>query len=76
ILLFANAATFHKWLKFSLFYIPIAIVLTLWMYPARTPLGGVVPIAQGAYLFGSLFVIITLGIVLWNFFVHRSKSPK
>ncbi|MHB8913433.1 MAG: hypothetical protein ACYC4I_00250 [Minisyncoccota bacterium] len=74
ILLFANAATFRKWLKFSLFYIPIATALTLWMYPTRTPLGGTVPISQGVYLFGYLFIIITLGIVLWNLFTARRKD--
>lgn len=71
ILLFANAVTFRKWLKFSLFYIPIATALTLWMYPAHTPLGGVVPISQGVYLFGGLFVISTLSIVIRDFFIAR-----
>ena len=73
-LLFANAATFHKWLKFSVFYIPIATALTFWMYPTYTPLGALVPLSQGVYLFGNLFALITLGIVLWNFFAARRAT--
>ncbi len=76
ILLFANTDTFRKWFKFSLFYIPITTALALWMYPAHTPLGGVVPISQGAYLFGNLFIIATLIIVVRGFFMARGSYKK
>ena len=71
ILLFANADTFRKWLKFSLFYIPIVILLDLWIYPLRFPPGPVASYEQGVYPFGWLYVLITVGIVLWNFFATR-----
>lgn len=76
ILLFVNAATFRKWLKFSAFYIPVATALTLWMYPAHTFLGGVAPVSQGVHLFGNLYIIITLGIVLWDFLASRRAGRK
>ena len=74
ILLFANATTFRRWLKFSVFYIPIATVLTFWMYPTYTPLGALVPLSQGVYLFGNLFALITFGIVLWSFFPRKKPA--
>lgn len=63
IMLFTNAVIFHRWLRFSLYYVPIAVVLTFWMYPTTTPLGGVVPISQGVRLFGWLYIIITVAII-------------
>ncbi|MHB8860627.1 MAG: hypothetical protein ACYC48_02735 [Minisyncoccota bacterium] len=75
ILLFANAATFRKWLKFSLFYIPIVVVLDLLIYPIRFfSLSPELTYSQGVYPFGDLFIIITLGIVLWNLFTDRRKG--
>jgi|SRR3989344_9517677 len=71
VLLLANADTFRRWLKFSVLYIPIAVLLALWIYPFRIPPGSVVPISQGVYPFGWLFVIISLGIVLVSWFRNR-----
>ena len=76
ILLFANAATFRKWLKFSLFYIPVVIILDLLIYPIRfSPLSPELTYSQGVYPFGNLFVIVTLGIVLWGLLTTRRKNP-
>ncbi len=74
ILLFASADTFRKWLKFSIFYIPIAIILANLIYPFRLPPGPVVLISSAVYPFGWLFVIITLGIVLWSLLTSRRKD--
>ncbi len=77
ILLFANAATFRKWLKFSLFYIPIAVGLVYLIYPINIGLGFLsqpTPRSQGVYPFGELFVIITLGIVGWGGYTSRRGS--
>lgn len=77
ILLFANAATFRKWLKFSLFYIPIAVGLVYLIYPINIGLGFLsqpTPRSQGVYPFGSLFVIITLGIVGWGIYATRRMN--
>lgn len=63
LLLFANTQTFHKWWRFSYWYLPIATLLTFSMYPTTTLLGGVVPITQGVRLFGEPYVIITAYIV-------------
>ncbi len=64
ILLFANARAFHKWLKFSYWYVPLATLLTFWMYPTTTLLGGVVPITQGVRLFGEPYIVITAYVVI------------
>lgn len=74
ILLLANTDTFRKWLKFSAYYIPIAVVLAYWIYPIRFPPGPVVPISQGVYPFGWLYVVITLGIVLWGLYTSRRST--
>ncbi len=64
ILIFANTHTFHKWLRFSYWYVPLATLLTFAMYPTTTPLGGVVPITQGVRLFGEPYIVITAYIVV------------
>ncbi len=74
IMLFANATIFRTWLKFSLYYIPIAALLTFWMYPTTTPLGGVVPVSQGVIVFGWLYAILTFLIVLIQFIRHYRRS--
>ncbi len=68
-LLFANAATFRKWLKFSAFYIPIVAILDYLIYPlsfAPAPLSQPATYSQGVYPFGWLYVLITLGIIIWE----------
>src|SRR3989338_1376891 len=70
-LLLTNADTFRRWLKFTVFYIPAVVLLALWIYPFRIPPGPVVPISQGVYPFGWLFVIISLVIVLVSWFRNR-----
>ena len=72
VLLFANERGFRAWLKFSLYYIPIAAALTLWIFPLHLGFGfdlnTTVPISQGVNDFGKLYLLITLGIVLWRRF--------
>ncbi|MDE2079300.1 MAG: DUF202 domain-containing protein [Patescibacteria group bacterium] len=72
ILLFANERGFRAWLKFSLFYVPIAAALVLWIYPIHTFLGGVATYSVGVTNAGWLYVIITVIIVLWTRFSHHS----
>ena len=74
ILLLMDAETFRKWFKFSIFYIPIAIILTLWMYPTQTLLGAVVPISQGVHFFGDPYIWITFGIFLWGLYTSRRSK--
>ncbi len=76
ILLFANAQAFHKWLRFSYWYVPLATLLTFAMYPTTTPLGGVVPITQGVYLFGRIYIIITASIVMWYLVITIIRKIK
>ncbi len=65
VLLLTDAKTFHKWLKFSAFYVPIAVLLDLWIYPIRfVPNTPILTYSQGVYPFGWLYVILTLGVVL------------
>jgi len=65
ILLLADAATFRKWLKFSAFYIPIAIALSFAIYPIRFfPNTELLPVSYGVYPFGGLYILLTLVIVL------------
>jgi len=75
ILLFANATTFRKWLKFSIFYIPIVIVLDYLIYPISfMPSSAPATYSQGVYPFGWLYVFITLGIVIWKYFATRRNQ--
>ena len=74
ILLFSDMATFRRWLKFSAFYVPATLILDYLIYPisfAPAPLSHPASYAQGVYPFGWLYVLVTLGIVLWGFFSAR-----
>lgn len=76
ILLFANAETFRKWLKFTVWYIPIAVILDYLIYPVSFGLPGIsqpATYSQGVYPFGWLYVLISLGIVLWNLYTSRRQ---
>lgn len=67
ILLFANASAFRSWLKFSAFYIPIAVILDFLIYPIRfSSLSPELTYSQGVYPFGWLFVIISLFIIIYR----------
>ncbi|OGG48490.1 hypothetical protein A3G63_01495 [Candidatus Kaiserbacteria bacterium RIFCSPLOWO2_12_FULL_52_8] len=81
ILLAANAETFRKWVKFSLYYIPIVVLLDILIYPSINIglgfLSGYQPTNYflGVYPFGKLYVILTLGIVVWGLFTsHRKRT--
>ena len=78
ILLLASAATYWKWLKFSLFYIPIAVVLALLIYPlgmpGTFPSSNAVPATYGVYPFGYLYILITLIIVILGWWRSRKTS--
>jgi hypothetical protein len=64
VLLFANEHAWMRWRKFSLYFIPIAFVLVLWIYPITTPMGGIAPYAVGVRNAGWLYLLATLYIVL------------
>lgn len=67
ILLLADERTFKKWARFSLWYIPAALVLSYLIYPIRFfPGAPVLPVTYGVYPFGYLYIAATLGIVLWG----------
>lgn len=64
-LLFANTKVFQEWLRFSYWYIPIAIFIILIMYSGtRAPLGGDAPIIQGIGLLMEPYIVITAYIVV------------
>ena len=74
ILIAANATTFHKWLKFSAYYIPIVAVLDLLIYPFRIfPGQPLATYSQGVYPFGWLYVILTFIIVVWGLITSRRR---
>lgn len=75
ILLAANRSSFRSWLKFSAFYIPIALILMWFIYPLRFfPGAPLLTYGTGVRPFGSLYVIVTLAMVLWGLFAYRVHS--
>ncbi len=74
ILLFANERAWRAWAKFSLVYIPVATVLTLWIFPFKLPPGVEVSLSRGVYDFGVLYAIITLCIVIFGWWKERKNS--
>ncbi len=79
ILLFANTQVFQEWLRFSYWYVPIAILIIFVMYSATTaPLGGEAPIIQGIDVFIEPYIVITAYIVATDIisFVKRKLSER
>lgn len=63
-LLFATARAFHEWVKFSYWYISIAVLIILIMYPSvAVPDYGDMQIIQGIDMLTEPYIIITLYIV-------------
>lgn len=76
----ANAETFSKWLKFCLYYIPVAIFLDLTLFPFTLP--GIafssVTIGRevGVVGFGRIWILATVCIVLWGLYTNNRKKVK
>lgn len=63
VLLFATESTWRKWLKFSLFYVPISAALIFWIYPINL-FGLITQYEAGVDRAGWLYLIITVIMVL------------
>lgn len=74
IMLFATEQAWRKWLWMSAFFIPISAILINWIYPFGLPPGITVPISSGVAVFGRLYIIITLGIVIQGYFAARRNK--
>ncbi|HUY62866.1 MAG TPA: hypothetical protein VMV50_03740 [Candidatus Paceibacterota bacterium] len=84
ILLFANAAIFRQWLRFSKYYVPIAVALVLLIYPISIPpMTSPTSRLYGLYVFTQLYAVIAFCIVAvellrgWlNKRAQRSSNPR
>lgn len=81
ILLFANENGMRAWWRFSRWYVPIATLLVILIGPVNlSPLGllsgGEGSVEPVVWLFGSLYILFTLGIVLRGLWHGRATiSP-
>ena len=70
IMLFANRAGWRKWLKFSLFYVPIAVLIAAFAAPFSIAVVGgeqrQTDPEGWARILGVLYIFMTLGIILWS----------
>ena len=83
ILLFANATGLRRWLWLSLFYVPLAVIIAIWFVPTAPSLGFMNGggISGGdrvntVWNLGYLYILITLGIVLWGRLRARRSSSQ
>lgn len=66
-LLFANRRGIRSWQQFSYFYVPIAALLTVWLFPLQiAPIAPPAPIWGAVRFFGVLYTLVTAGIVLYT----------
>lgn len=76
VLLLADRHSWRVWFRFSLFYVPIATALVLWIYPTKT--AGFSLIGSTGYDFGVanagwLYLFATIGIVIWTRVPPKNK---
>ncbi|HEC93813.1 MAG TPA: hypothetical protein ENI56_00330 [Candidatus Kaiserbacteria bacterium] len=65
ILLFANARAFHKWLKFSYWYVSLSALFVIYMTPLPlVPLASPLSSERAIYDLGVVWQYITAGIVI------------
>jgi hypothetical protein len=76
IMLFTNAAIFRRWLKFSAWFVPIAALIVIFVFPVPMPLGAELSREGAVRLFGGLYVIITAAIILFSWFKVWLKNRK
>jgi hypothetical protein len=76
ILLFANAKAITACWRFSRWYLPISIILIIYLAQNfSVPVRGLVAPQTWIVLFGSIYIICVLCMVIWHFFhALRAKS--
>ncbi len=74
VLLFADARSFRRWLRFSRVYVPIAAVIIVLVFPVPMPLGLELSRVGAIRFFGVLYAAVAAGIILWSRFVRRPES--
>ncbi len=65
IMLFANERGLRKWFRFSLVYLPLAAVLSIYLSSLRLPLGPTIQLWGPVRFFGIIYALVTAGIVLY-----------
>ena len=75
IILFANEKGFRKWLQFSYWYVPLAVLFAIFIVP--TSLLGLLEAGPGnrlisVWFVGAIYILATLGIVIWNAIKNRA----
>ena len=78
ILLFAKERALHRWLRFSLYFVPLAFIFVVSLFPL--PLGGGLDIGEivagysvGVRLVGYVYIFATLYIVIREYFRRPAK---
>ena len=73
VLLFADARSFRRWLRFSRVYVPIAAVIIVLVFPVPMPLGLELPRVGAIRFFGVLYALVAAGIILWSRFTRQPE---
>lgn len=75
ILLFANEQGVRAWWRMSRWYVPVSAVATLLLsYTFYLPVTGLVSAEAWIRLFGLIYILVTLVLVIRGFFVAR-RAP-
>ncbi|HVW82368.1 MAG TPA: hypothetical protein VHC68_00225 [Candidatus Paceibacterota bacterium] len=64
ILLLADERAFSRFVKFSLWYVPLMLFIIFGIFPVGLPLGGAIESAAAARALAVLYALAALGIVL------------
>ena len=76
IVLFANERGLRKWFRFSLVYLPLAAVLSIYLSSLRFPLGSTIQLWGPVRFFGIIYALITAGIVLYAKVRRPDPAPR
>ncbi len=76
ILLFATARAFHKWLRFSYWYIPIPAMFIIFMTPFPLIPMASLSSSRAIYDFGVIWQYVTAGIVVWYLVIILRQKIK
>lgn len=76
ILLFSNDEGWRRWLHFSKWYVPIAVLVVALLFPIALPLDAELSRQGAAIRFGQLYEVITLCVVLMTRFRARRAISK
>ena len=76
IMLFANARSWKTWIHFSYWFVPLAALIAIFVFPIPMPLGLELSRVGAIRILGTLYAILSAGIVIVSYLGAWMRKEK